>query len=379
MNFAKKCVSLLCCTTLAFATACTDQSWALRSDYDSMSTGAYILFLQRAYNEAASRLSEDGASPEFMFEETIDEKKTADWIKDKALEYSRTMLAVEKYFRDLDLNLSDDDLASAQAATDSAWKQIGKRLESFGISKESYHQAASLLSAKQGKLFAFVYAPEGPMAFSNEQILDYYKQNFVKFSSFSKSTSMPPSHDQSSEDESSALDVVMDGDQSEPSPEDQKAADEKRAARKSAQESYEKSVKDQFESYVKQINDSHHSANDVAKAFQQTEKLESDQLMTRTLNTAKSDLPEELNIAIRDLPVNHAITILYQGSYYFIFRNPLEDTDFPDLSINAKRLELIQEIKSDEFTDKLKTIAGELNISVNQRALDKYSPTMLKN
>ncbi len=163
MKIFKKIILILTSLILSLSiTACSNMSWSVKTNDNTLAAGVYIYYMQTAYAEAYNKVENRYSD---ILSQTIEEKDASSWIKDTALNYCKKLLEVEKQFNESGLTLTEEEINNANSLTDSQWKQYRKTYEGFGISKDSFHRASSLFNQKYIKLFNHIYAPDGTTTF----------------------------------------------------------------------------------------------------------------------------------------------------------------------------------------------------------------------
>lgn len=143
-------------------------------------------------------------------------------------------------------------------------------------------------------------------------------------------------------------------------------------------------VKEAFEAYVKDLEDGQ-TIKEVADAFKKAEELESDPLQ-ETVSIVKEDatsLPEDILDALKELKPGEAAAVMLEssstssaGTYYLIYKRDIED-EVDTLSEDDTRQAVLSYMKSEEYSDMLKEYQDTLTFTLNDAALDKYSPWIL--
>lgn len=338
--FKKICNLILPITILLTTTACgkVDKSWALKLDKITITNGMYVFYLKEAYNKALDRLSDDNITTESLEAANIDDQKAADWIKSEAIKSCKEYIVIEKLFDDNKLSFSDDELSEMDKDTESVWESSSEDYERLGISREDLHKALTLFNRKNKKLFEHLYSAEKFREISNDEILEYYKQNYVSLSRFSKVVS---------EDDDSS--------QTTDSSESKSQADS------------------QFKQYVDSINNGSKTVEQVASEFKSTENLEEDPLSAETLNLKDGNLDKDFEKLIKDLPTGKATYTNYTDIFILIFKNDI-NTHLPDLNNESEKNDIVESIKLDEFTLLIDSKKDELKIQINENSLKDFDP-----
>lgn len=340
---------LIALLMLLSAASCSwDTTWSLKLDDETLPIGVYIYYMSQAYINA-SYLVEDYTQP--ILDQTVEDQPAADYVKEQALNACKNLFAVEKKFNEMGLSLTAEELAAAQATTESYWSSYQTMYESIGVAKSSYHRATALYQSKSLKLFNAIYGPEGTDPVADSDVEKFFLENYESFQYFSKSLSKTA--------EGSTTSTAMTEDE---------VAD----------------VKEAFEAYVKDLEDGQ-TIKEVADAFKKAEELESDPLQ-ETVSIVKEDatsLPEDILDALKELKPGEAAAVMLEssstssaGTYYLIYKRDIED-EVDTLSEDDTRQAVLSYMKSEEYSDMLKEYQDTLTFTLNDAALDKYSPWIL--
>lgn len=338
------CIFLLC------TTACSDKTWALKSDNETISTSTYVYQLMQFYQEANDKLIEKGISTTDLKNEELDGQKANDWIKEHAINSCKDMLAVDKIFKDMNLTLTDEDKKKAQEKTDSIWESSGEVYEkNFGINKDSVHQSYSLYNIKKHKIFNAIYGKDGTDPVSDEKLLEYYKNNYISLKFYSKM----PFEDTDSE-----------GNEGQP---------------ENGKVDTDEFIQQQFSGYVASINSGTKSINQIQNEIKANDHIENntDSLEDQIVNPNSTELPKEIVDAIGTIEPGKATYIKYNDIYLFLYRNPNStNIELPDLTNESDREKILYDMKSDDFNKRIDKTKNSITITINNNVINKYDPNM---
>lgn len=356
MKSLKKIASLMTASIILINTAgCTDKTWALKSETDKISTGVYVYNLLESYQAATDELLEKGISTSDIKNETIEDKNANDWIKDRAITSCKDMLAIEKIFKDMNLSLSDEDNKKAEEITNDIWETSGTTYEkNFGINKDSVNEAYSLLNIKKEKIFDALYGKDGTNPVSDEELNEYYKNNYICLKFYTK---MPFEDSDANEGESAE------------------------SATEHGQLDTDESIQNQFGNYVESINSGATSINQIAEDIKSKDNIGNDTppLETQLVNPESTELPKEITEPVKTLEPGKSTYIKYNDIYLFLYREPnLPETESLDLSNETERDNLLHEMKSKEFENKITDTKNSMKIDVNTSAINQYDPAMFE-
>lgn len=363
-------IFLIACMCMGLS-ACADQTWSVRSGDVSLSMGSYICFLSEAYSEASKTLGEStsgsSSTQSYILNKTIEDKKVSDWVKDKAIEECKNMISIEKKFQEMDLSLTEDEIQQAQMSTDRIWAEYGKAYEKLGVSKDSYNKAVNLLAYKKQKLFEAIYGIDGTEAVSDEELLEYYKENNANVSIMKKS--LTKTSKSSAED----LDDDEIGDANKSvSPESSSMTDEEIEV-----------VKNKFEKYESDINSGSKTISNIGETFKSEENLETDPVNTRTISlktqqSTYSLYPDEVIEAIKSLETSKAKSIRAEDNYYLIVKNNFTSEDLEKNKTDPQRLSVLYEMKNEDFENMISDLSSSDEYQINNSGINKHGPSIFE-
>lgn len=342
----KKLMSLLLVFLLMFSmTACgkVDKSWAVKYKKITVSMGIYVFYLKESYNKALEKLAEDNITPETMEASSIGEKSASDWIKDDALDSCKEYIVVETLFAENNLDFSEEELKKMDENTDSIWEDSSEELSKWGT-REDFHKAFSTFYYKRNKLYEHLYGGDKFRTLTDDEILDYYKKNYVSLSRFSK---------------------VFTGDSEE---ENQATVSDE-----------EKSKMDkQFQEYVNSINNGSKTFDQVVGEFKSSENTAEDPVTTENINLKDDSMEDDFVKMITELETNKATYSSVNDIFILLYKNDI-NAHLPDLSNEDSKKEIVESIKLDEFDEMINSKKSEFDFKVNDDALKEYAPISLFN
>lgn len=328
-NLTVACLSLV----LIFSTTgCSDLTWSVKTDDNTLPIGIYIYFMSSAYSEAYYKVEDHSGD---ILSQTIEDKNASDWIKDTALDSCKNLIAVEKLLKDANSSLTEDELATANVTTSAQWNQYGKTYENFGISKESFNRASSIYNQEYLKLFNLTYGPGGTKAVSDEELKSFFTENYANYSYISKSFVNDNSEQISDEEKSE--------------------------------------VERKFNSYLDSLNNGS-TIEKIAEKYKADYSLDNNPLITNVSRlNGTSSLPEEVLNALKDMESNSSRVLVTDNTCYLINKGDINDSID---KLQSERDSLLSDMKSDEFLNVIKECSDSLNINVNQKAINKYQPSI---
>lgn len=349
MRVLKKAATLLLAAAMLLSAAsCSgDQTWSVKTSEETLPIGVYIYNTYAAYQEAYSQTLDTSSSSTSssldVLSKTIEETPATEWIENRALELCRLNLAVNQKFNEMGLSFTDEETESIQNDINTAWNQNKSFLESLGVAKESFASAYGWYSAKNSKLFEAIYGRDGTNALSDDEVEAYFTENYTHFGWFSK-----------------ALTKTEDGQNTNMTDEEIEE------------------VQKQFEEYAEQINNGGQSIEDVSSNYTTAEGLEKNPFSEYTEQVGNTSLNEELKNAINDLENGKAVAVKSGNYYYLIYKYNIQDS-VSRLSEDNAYMNVVADMKGEEFTETIQSEAEALVIETNDGALQKYNPSRIEN
>ena len=178
MSFLKKCAAFLLAgvMTLSCAACAADTTWIMKKGELEMPAGVYLNNLMQSYFEATMEVEDPSKD---VLKQTIDGKDASEWIKEQALNATKESMALCDKFNQLGLSFSEQELATCQTQAKSYYEQSGDNLEKNGISQNSIELLYQITYMKT-KVFDAIYGEGGEQEVSEQEMRDYYNENYIK-------------------------------------------------------------------------------------------------------------------------------------------------------------------------------------------------------
>lgn len=163
-------------------------SIAITIDGYEVPAGVFIFYTINSYYEAYSIVSENNTGSTIKVDDVkkshIDNIDAADWIQNKATEYCESYVVIEKEFEKLDIELTSEELDEIEGnlAQFSAYPIYSEN----GIGESSI-RALLENEYKSNYVFENYYGFEGEKGMSEEELKDYFDENFARVKYFSLS------------------------------------------------------------------------------------------------------------------------------------------------------------------------------------------------
>lgn len=153
---------------------------SLTIDGYEVPSGLFVYYTLQSYSEASSQISPDGVMPSVndVKKAQIEGLDAADWIQDKATEYCRDFVAISKEFDAIGAELTSEEKDEAADIAE-YYYSLDSRLEENGISLDTMKLMAEN-SYKEQKIFEHYYGFEGEKGCSEDELKDYFDENFAR-------------------------------------------------------------------------------------------------------------------------------------------------------------------------------------------------------
>lgn len=339
---------------LSFA-GCYDENktWAAKKGDDTLPIGAYIYYLNSAYSEAMGKVSSEEEVLKADIEDFLPTGKFLSgesWVKSRARNYLNSYYFISSKFDELGLELTQEELDTAQTNTDSMWSYSKSTMEGMGIAKESYHQAFTVYGTKYQKVMEAMYGKDGEMEISDDELKTYFTDNYYSYEYFTVSLTK-------TDDDGNSVNMTDD----------------------------EKSeTKSKLEDYIKKINAGDMTVSDAASEYAEevlgsaensTYSAPSPTLADNISNTTLKD-------AIEGAEDNTAVLAEGTTTYFVVRRLPIAEKFAEVNEDETQRFNLISEMKGDEFSDYVAEEAEKSKpegLVINEKALDSVKIASLVN
>lgn len=345
MKKAKQIAALLLAIVMLTTTAAcsSDKSWAAKNDSLTVPIGSYIYFLYSAYANASSQVTDSTKS---VLEQKIDDKDATEWIREKALNSTKSLFVIDQKMKDLNLSLSDEDKATIQSNTESVWNSYQSTLEGYGIAKSSFEMAATELGTKYQKVFEATYGEGGPKEVSDDELKDFFEKNYTDFSYVMRTLYTT--------DENGNFSALL--------------TDEEK-----------KKAEAEFDDYASKINAGTMTLEQAADAYKSVDATASVQNETINLNT--TDMSDDFKQLLDGMePGETKATEVSDGYIYvLITKGDITKKTEEQLKTESGRNNLLLDYKAQEFSDEISKEADSITgITLNEKAIDSYDPSMFE-
>lgn len=405
--------ALLCTASL---TACSDTSYVMTVGDSKINAGIYI------YNELTEMsyqmtmmYYQKGIKKDY-FDQKVDGKAFDEYLSDYALTATKEYAAVVDKFNELGLTLSDEDIKSINDSISSTWDSQGEFYESEGISKESVKLALKGSKMRE-ELFDHYYAEGGEEAVSDDEMVKYLDDNYLRYksisfaktkasteSSSSATDSSTDSADAANEEAKAKRDEFLEKAQGVSFDDFDRIIDEyndyvasKKASDSSSAADSDSSASDDTSS-VSDIDTSSTASDDTSSVSDSTAESSTAASDTDSSTDSSSSAPDPyanekmMNYGTMDdsqkdttngkilkevsgMSTDVATAYEDDNAYYILIKGDIKGRDTEYAKDNHE--DLLKEMKSDEFQKKLTSWVEKLDIKVNNKAIKRYTPKVV--
>lgn len=340
----------------------------LQNKRKELPIGVYIYSLDTAYQKAKSYAEKldgyDSTKDSWLEMEITDDdgkKEVAGkWIKDQAKLMCLSYLVIEEQIEKEGADVTADSIASADEVAKTSWEvgpyanygyvmPMKDDLTPYGISFESFRYCTYEYSVRNQALFDKLYNEGGSKAVSDDELTKYFNDNYTDYSYFTVNLYTSEA-DESGQSKNTAM-------------------SEKEA----------KKVTDEIDAYVKDVN-SGKSFDDVLKAYQKANNIDSDPSVSNTENLENSSLGDEVKEALKKLDNNKAAAVKVgdgdSAVYYFVYKKDVKKAAKDYIADKKSHADVLSSMKSDEFTNYIKELTKKLDYEENTSVIRKYEPKM---
>lgn len=408
--------ALLCTASL---TACSDTSYAMTAGDSKINAGIYI------YNELTEMsyqmtmmYYQNGITKDY-FDQKVDGKAFDEYLSDYALTATKEYAAIVDKFNELGLTLSDEDLKSINDSISSTWDSQGEFYEYEGISKESVKLALKG-SKMRDELFDYYYAEGGEEAVSDDEMVKYLDDNYLRYKSISfaktaASTDSSSSSTDSSTDSASAAneeakaerdeflekaqgvsfddfdsiideynDYVASKNSSSAADSDSSSAADSSAASDDTSSVSDIDTSSTASDDTSSVSDSTADSSSAVDSDSSTDSSSStpdpyanEKMMNYgTMDDSQKDTTNgKILKEVSGMSTDVATAYEDDNAYYILIKGDIKDRDTEYAKDNHE--DLLKEMKSDEFQEKITSWVEKLDIKVNNKAIKRYTPKVV--
>lgn len=354
MKHLKRGISLVLAFVLALSlTACGDTTWVYKYDDVTITSGIYLAFLLDGYSQVVSEESLDTTEGDVLSQDLSDGTSVVDRVKEVAKENVSQVLFAMSELNRLGVEMTEEDNSMVDTQSDSMWTYYSQfsnnAYENNGTSEESF-KTYNRYNYSITKLFETLYGEGGEKEISVEDLLDYFENNYYSF----KTISAP----------------LVDTSTGE-----------------AIEESEANETKERLDDYVTQLNDG--VSFDTVQALENVATGNTDgstdsdgnpvvaQANVLDADTISSSISEDAVTQLASAEVNEAFAI-ETDTYYWVIQKCELDVSEGSEDFTNNRLNIMNALKGEEYDTWLTEQGNSLDMTVNNHAVNYYSPKKLK-
>lgn len=380
MKFTKRAVAALIAALLALTMVGCHEAKEIVASYDDIEItgGMYLAMLLEADGAARTLADEqnegDAQIKDYGDVQIKNDGKVVDYydyVKDETKKLVRQYIATETLAKEYKVTLSDEDKAGLDAYVSYLWDSYGYGImyEENGVNRTSYTEYMRNAGYLRGNLFEAIYGKEGKTPVTEEELKKYMNDNYCIANVITENLSNTDENGNTTtltEDEAKDLleklntyaDRLTKGD-----------AD--------------------FETIFHEHNESEHEKEDTADADNKTDDKEADKDTEETTEETKEAPTKPLDShatllsnketgnesanfdEIYKMKVGEVKVIESEDSYTLVVKSDINADPYYIYSLDES---LRQQIKGDEFNNKLDEEGGKLDIKYNNGEISYLSP-----
>lgn len=361
--FSKVLAGVLAVAMMLSLTSCGDNSWVYEYDGERVTSGVYLANLLDGYYNVAEyeEFAEITTPEEFISATTAEGTSVEDEIvKVTRNNISQTLYAMSE-LKKVGVEVSEEEINSMKDYAASMYESYAGLYDVNGVGLESYKTYYSSLSYYD-KYFQYLYTDTyadqngGEKAPATQEYLDYYKENYVNFYviSAAMSTDIVASDTVTEEQAEANLDDNLE-------------------------------LKEVFAEYETRIkNGESIEAIRIEEADRLDVELETDEagnvlpmeVSIEDLANIESTSPDVAK-ALKEMNPGDVKYVDATAVAYLIVKNELVVNENDDNFKNAKS-DMLYSMKSEEYQDWLKEQVDNIELIVNDYAVELYSPKKLE-
>lgn len=410
---------------------CSETRYIISYGDKNVNSGVYIYsMMTEMQNQILMMQYSQGVSDNF-FDQKVEGKDFAEYISEHSKEKIKEYAAIVDQFEKLDLSLSDEELKQVNDSVNESWKTSSGLYEDIGVSKESMKllQKESLMYSK---IFDYFYDEGGKEEVKHDELVKYLEDNYVRYKTISiaKSTNEDESEKKKEDKESKAtidkylkkagkvsfddFDSIIEEYQKETQAAEEAQADDESGDLTEADTSESSAAEDtssQAESDVSSEteassaeesspseDDSSQIQDDTASSAESLEEFDTESTSDESGTDADSEEEEDDEYANEQMvnygtmsdedkestsgklaahvkemkKENKAESYEDDEYYYIVIKGSVADR--AESYIEENKDSLLNDIKGDEFKEKITKWEDELGIKENTKAFKKYTP-----
>ena len=301
-----------------------------------VAVGIYRYYALIAFDEAAALVPED----EEVLKATIEGVPAEEWIRNKALDYVRCYLWVDDKIDELNLGLTEEEKESAASTTAYLEENTGATFEDNGISTSSFTKAYGEYNTKFKKIFDYYYGEGGELEIPKEDLKEAYCADQYYYEYIYADTLTT---------NDAGVQVAI-------------TEDEKQ------------DIADTLEFYRKQVQTGASDMYSAGSALAIALTLGDVPYEAEVTDFMYSDYATELVSSIQEMEDYEAKVIDTGTQLMLVYKRSIEEAFENAYNSSTDRLNVMLEVKSDEFTDYIleQAKADKADIVINDKAIKDF-------
>lgn len=161
--------------------SCNDLSWVAKFDDETtVPSGFYIYSMAEDYRSAVSnyQLSSSESLEDQTIEVSDSDQKATDYLDDQAIKNVKSYVGVYQKFKDMELELTEDEISSATSSASTTYEEDAEVFEQNGIAQSSVEEYYMDI-ARKSKVFQAIYGKDGTNAISDKELKTYFNENYA--------------------------------------------------------------------------------------------------------------------------------------------------------------------------------------------------------
>lgn len=345
--------AFLCALAIGISTTgCADTSWVLKDGDNSLPTGVYVYYLLNNANAvqyyspndssaSSSAANSSSGSSSDIWSKTIEGENAATWAMNNSLDSCKELLVVERLCKERNVKLESNEKTSASSAAAASYSNYTDLMKKNDISLSSIQRIAND-SYLEHALFDSYYSASGDKAVPDSEIDKYYTDNYVHVKQIFIAKFNTSTYQSLSDSELAA-------------------------AKKKAQEAYEKAKADpkSFDTYVEKYNEDQGMKSNPNGYIFSRESAENSSYDTKFTDLAFKLKDGEVGMTESDM------------GYFIEYKIKTDPTDTTTFTASMKE-SVLQAMKGEEFENLISEQVKKITFTKNDKALNRYSPKNLK-
>ncbi|MBR6070416.1 MAG: hypothetical protein IKP78_07495 [Ruminococcus sp.] len=375
---------------------------AMSVDGYDVPAGLFIYYTLQGYNEAASHLQQkNGTEPSVddVKSTNIEDTDSTDWIQNKATKYCKDFVAVQREFELIGGELTSEEKDEAAQMAEYYYAQYPTYADN-GISLDTMKLMAES-SYKEQKIFDHYYGFEGEKGCSEDELKEYFNDNFARVKYVSISL-LDGEGNKVSEDKERNLRKKADEYAAQIN--DKAREIDKMLEVNNVQSDYDEYVEAQNTTLAQPTVEEETTTTAVEETTTEstesttttTDKYDGERIIQKnTTTTASADSSDDTETTsaeeedseykfkefiFNELTLDKATVYDYDGStIYVVIRGDLHERMTEEDYWNADYISYLQSMRyTDDFKEYLEEKADALSLEKNKSAYRRYAPFKLK-